>query len=573
MAEERTAFVLVPGLHTGGWIWQEVAERLRGAGADALPLTLGGMDGSGADADLDAHTAQVLRAVEGTDAERVVLVGHCYGVHPVVAAADRRPDRVARVVLLDTPMPQDGDPPAALVPDQALRERLLRRIAEETPAQDAAEETPAQDAAAEATAAPPRPGRGPDGDEDAAAGPAAAVPGREGGGGAARGGAAASPAGREAGARPASLPAPSSAEGWGALGSLAGVADGDRERLVRRGVAQPWAALARPLRLDGNAGAVGTVPVTGVLCAGNGSSMAMVEGALALGDPRFAYLAAPHLNYLEMTTGHWPMLAAPDATAEVLLRAAAGEGAVPERAQGPGPAAHLRPFLLDVPERPRERLGRVDLHLPDGDGPHPAVVFVHGGPVQEGAAPTPRDWPAFLGYARLVAGRGAVGAVVDHRLHGLGDFPRAAGDVADAVEAVRAHPRVDAGRVALWFFSTGGLLSADWLAAPPPWLRCLALTYPLLAPPPAWGVSGPRFHPAEAVGGAGRLPVVLTRVGRERPEFAATVEDFRTAAGAAGVDVHLVDVPSAVHGFETPDHSGEARAAVRAATGAVLARL
>ena len=37
-----TAFVLVPGLHTGGWIWQDVAERLRGAGAEALGLPLRG---------------------------------------------------------------------------------------------------------------------------------------------------------------------------------------------------------------------------------------------------------------------------------------------------------------------------------------------------------------------------------------------------------------------------------------------------------------------------------------------------------------------------------------------------
>ncbi|MFI0901359.1 alpha/beta fold hydrolase [Streptomyces sp. NPDC020983] len=504
----QTAFVLVPGLHTGGWIWQEVAERLRASGARAYPLTLSGMDGKGEGegADLGTHVADVLRAVRGTDAERVVLVGHCYGVHPVLGAADRLPDRVARIVLLDTPMPRDGDPAAALVPDQALREGLLDRIAADGPA-------------------------------------------------------------------PAAVPAPASAQEWAALGSLAGLGDEERERLVRRGVAQPWGTLARPLGLGGNAGADGGVPVTGVLCAGNGSSLATVEGALALGDPRFAYLAAPHLSYLEMATGHWPMLSEPDATAGVLLRAAAGEGAVPGRPEEAGPPAHLRPFLLDVPGRPRERRGRVDFHLPEGDGPHPAVVLVHGGPVPEGAEPTPREWPGFVGYARLLAGRGAVGAVVDHRLHGLGDFDRAAGDVAEAVAAVRADPRVDADRIALWFFSVGGLLSADWLAAPPPWLRCLALTYPLLAPLPAWGVSGPRFRPAAAVRGAGRLPVVLTRVGRERPEFAATVEDFRAAAGTAGVDVHLIDVPSAVHGFETPDHSGEARAAVRGAVDAVLARL
>jgi len=53
----------------------------------------------------------------------------------------------------------------------------------------------------------------------------------------------------------------------------------------------------------------------------------------------------------------------------------------------PGPGAdqttaglpsHEWPFVLDVPARPRERQGYVDLYLPDQAGPAPAVVFVHG---------------------------------------------------------------------------------------------------------------------------------------------------------------------------------------------------
>jgi acetyl esterase/lipase len=521
-----TAFILVPGLHTGGWIWREVAGRLREAGAEAYPLTLSGMSGmsgrgdregdvgeggvgGGTGADLETHIADVLRAMEGTDAREVVLVGHCYGVHPVVGAADRLPERVARIVLVDTPMPADGDPAAALVPEQALREALLRRIAG----------APGENARTDADMAPP------------------------------------------------------TEAGWREWGSFQGLDAAGSARLARRAVPQPWATLAQPLRLNGAVGASGPVPVTGVLCAANGSSLAMIETVLGLGDPRFAHLAAPHMSYLEMATGHWPMLSEPDATARVLLRAAAGEGTAarpPSQAERP---AHLRPFLIDVPERPRERVGRVDLHLPDGDGPHPAVVFVHGGPVPEGARPTPRDWPAFLGYARLVADLGAVGVIVDHRLHDVADFGRAARDVEDAVAVARADPRVDAERVALWFFSTGGLLAADWLAAPPHWLRCVALTYPLLTPLPGWGVAGPRFRPAEAVRAAGRLPIVLTRVGRERAEFAATVEEFLAAALSAGVGVQVVDVPSAAHGFETPDHSDEARRAVGLAIRAVLSHL
>jgi acetyl esterase/lipase len=234
---------------------------------------------------------------------------------------------------------------------------------------------------------------------------------------------------------------------------------------------------------------------------------------------------------------------------------------------------HLRPFLLETLEHQRERLGPVDLYLPEGGQPGPAIVFVHGGPIPAEARPTPRDWPAYVGYGRYAASQGAVGVTVDHRLHGLGDYPRAAADVAAAVEVARADPRVDAQRVALWFFSGGGLLSADWLAAPPAWLRCVAVTYPLLAPLPNWRDVDARFRPITAVAGAGRLPIVLTRPELERPEVAATVAEFLTAAGESGAAVEVIDVPGAHHGFETIDHTEPARRAVRSAVQSVLGHL
>lgn len=162
---------------------------------------------------------------------------------------------------------------------------------------------------------------------------------------------------------------------------------------------------------------------------------------------------------------------------------------------------------------------------------------------------------------------------VDHRLHGLGDFAQAAADVAEAVELVRADPRVDGERVALWFFSGGGLLSADWLAAPPPWLRCVAATYPVLAPLPNWGLTESRFRPAVALAGAGELPIVLTRVELESAEIAATVQEFLTAAEACRAEVEVVEVPGGHHGFETVDHTEQARQAVAHAVRAVLRHL
>ncbi|WP_412746158.1 alpha/beta hydrolase family protein [Krasilnikovia sp. MM14-A1004] len=220
---------------------------------------------------------------------------------------------------------------------------------------------------------------------------------------------------------------------------------------------------------------------------------------------------------------------------------------------------YLNEFVLPVDVRARERHGTLDLYLPDTAPPRPAVLFVHGGPIPSDIPTTPRDWPIFRAYGSLVADRGLVGATVDHRLHAVTDYPLAADDVAAAVELLRADPRVDADRVALWFFSGGAPLMADWLRATPPWLRCVAATYGILSCPPEYGT---RFNPADAVAGAGALPIVVTRVGRESPEIAQTVEQFVAAAETCGARLDVVDVPNGRHSFDILDDTDESRQAI-----------
>jgi acetyl esterase/lipase len=234
----------------------------------------------------------------------------------------------------------------------------------------------------------------------------------------------------------------------------------------------------------------------------------------------------------------------------------------------------LQPFVLSVAEAARRREGIIDVYTPPaGDRlPRPAVVFIHGGPLPPEVQPRPRDWPVFTGYGSLAASSGIVGVTVEHRLHSLADYAIAADDVASAVAQARALDEVDADRVALWFFSGGGLLSADWLAEPPPWLCCIAASYPLLAPLPGWDVDA-RFRPVEAVCTAGSVPIVLTRVGREQPEIAATVEAFTEAAERHQVAIDVIDVPDGQHSFDMLDHTDSSRAAVTEAMARVTAAL
>ncbi|MFI1172719.1 alpha/beta hydrolase [Streptomyces melanogenes] len=505
-----TAFILVSGTFTGGYVWEETAARLTAAGAEAHAVTLTGLGerraAAGPGTDLETHIADVLAAIDAVGADRdLVLVGHDYGIHPVLGAADRRAERVERVVYVDAGMPMDGVPALAAVPDQELREELTR-LAE-------------------------------------------------------RGGEAAA----------GLLPAPADVAGWQRWGSTAGVTDEALERLTRLAAPQPLGTLLQPLHLTE---AIATVPTSAVLCSGNGAGIELVQSFVNLGHPALQALVDPRVSFFELATGHWPMLSSPAELAGALLAAAAGEGHRLTPADEELPT-YLRPFPLEVPDVPRERTGNVDLYVPEatGDGPLPAVLFVHGGPVPADARPTPRDWPVFTGYARLAAAEGVVGAVLDHRLHDIADYPLAARDVAAAVDSLRADPRVDADRIALWYFSGGSLLCAEWLGAPPAWLRCVAATYPVMVPMPNWGLGGSRFRPVDALPEAGDLPIVLTRVGLEVAEIATTVEEFLAAAKDCGADVEVIDLPDGHHGFETRDPGDGSREAIRRALGSVVAHL
>lgn len=125
-----TTFVLVSGVFTGPHVWEDTASRLSAAGAEVRAVALSGLGGgrpSGAeDIDLETHIADVLGVVDsvaGQDGREIVLVGHDYGIHPVLAAADRRAESIARVVYLDSGLPQDGVPALARWPTRACARR------------------------------------------------------------------------------------------------------------------------------------------------------------------------------------------------------------------------------------------------------------------------------------------------------------------------------------------------------------------------------------------------------------------------------------------------------------------
>jgi pimeloyl-ACP methyl ester carboxylesterase len=105
-------FVLVPGAWLGGWVWEPTARRLRQRGHDVHPVTLTGLGErarlGGPEVDLDTHVADVVTLVHDEGLHDVVLLGHSYAGIVVTGAADRIPERLAKVVYLESGPVPDG---------------------------------------------------------------------------------------------------------------------------------------------------------------------------------------------------------------------------------------------------------------------------------------------------------------------------------------------------------------------------------------------------------------------------------------------------------------------------------
>jgi pimeloyl-ACP methyl ester carboxylesterase len=105
-------FVLIPGGWHGGWMYSELASRLRQVGHDAYAVTLSGLEDDApapaAKINLDTHITDVLELLTMEDLSEVILCAHSYGGMVATGVADRAPERLAALIYLDAFVPEDG---------------------------------------------------------------------------------------------------------------------------------------------------------------------------------------------------------------------------------------------------------------------------------------------------------------------------------------------------------------------------------------------------------------------------------------------------------------------------------
>lgn len=224
---------------------------------------------------------------------------------------------------------------------------------------------------------------------------------------------------------------------------------------------------------------------------------------------------------------------------------------------------YLLPFILEGSASNPVASDGVELYLPDRR-PAPVVVLVHGGPLREAPESPPSRWPVFLGYAEQLVSRGCAVAMFDHELLIEPAYRAAANQLSRCIDVARRVPGVDASRVALWAFSGGGPLVAPYLDGSRPWLRAVALSYPLLR------LAEPGTQPTKSLtsydvvehlsqSGSGP-PIVLTVVGDEMDGLVPAQQDLINRAETRKAPLDVIRIEDAPHSFDVLATTAQARA-------------
>ncbi len=103
--------LLIHGAWHGAWCWDRLIPVLAGRGRKAVAIDLPGAGDDRtplAEVTLDRYVGRVVEALEALG-EPAILVGHSMGGLSITEAAERAPERIAKLVYLCAFIPHDGE--------------------------------------------------------------------------------------------------------------------------------------------------------------------------------------------------------------------------------------------------------------------------------------------------------------------------------------------------------------------------------------------------------------------------------------------------------------------------------
>jgi pimeloyl-ACP methyl ester carboxylesterase len=107
-----SVYVIAQGGFMGGWAYRQVAKFIQAAGHEVYTPTLTGYGErahlASPEIDLNTHIQDIVGVLECEDLQQVILVGHSSGSMVITGVAERVPERLSRLVYVDTIIPKNG---------------------------------------------------------------------------------------------------------------------------------------------------------------------------------------------------------------------------------------------------------------------------------------------------------------------------------------------------------------------------------------------------------------------------------------------------------------------------------
>lgn len=116
-----TTIVIVHGAWSGGWYFHDTARLMRAAGHDVYCPTLTGIGErvhlGHPDVNLSTHILDIVNVFRYENLQDVILVGYSYGGMVTTSVAEQVPDRIAKLIYLDSMVPENGQSVADIFPE------------------------------------------------------------------------------------------------------------------------------------------------------------------------------------------------------------------------------------------------------------------------------------------------------------------------------------------------------------------------------------------------------------------------------------------------------------------------
>ena len=121
-------YVLAHGSFLGGWVWTHVAERLRKQGHRVFTPSFTGMGDRvhllQANITIETFAQDLIQTIVAEEVTQAILVGHSFAGVPVSMVADRIPERLAHVVMLDSVVVESGKTGFSAYPPDSVASRI-----------------------------------------------------------------------------------------------------------------------------------------------------------------------------------------------------------------------------------------------------------------------------------------------------------------------------------------------------------------------------------------------------------------------------------------------------------------